>query len=694
MQILRAAYALFLAICCTTLARAAVCSPSMPSSWIVEDSAGASALASATNCVGGVFDVEWRGHVEFPETIHVLTGTFLNITGAGPGAVAVGTAINQFLNVADATVHVSGMRIENCSAELGGAIYVNASVVTFNETSFSYNTATGDGGAVYLTGESLASWTGETLFESNAAADDGGAVYLNGESLASWTGETLFGSNTAADDGGAIYFSNSDVSWSGEMTFAGNVAGGNAGAVFVDEESHLSWTGETKFQTNAGAFMGGGIYANFRSTVSWSGETNFSGNSVGTNGGAFYVRDAANVNWSGRTSFSGNSGGEGGAIMSYGELSWTGETSFSGNNAGRSGGALYVSHSYASWGGNTSFSKNTAVLDGGALNVWGGGDVHWYGETDFSSNTARENGGAVGVEDESSVSWTSRTTFFNNSCGGSGGALVAMGAINLAPGTSLFDANTAQISGGAVFMSSVGSGPVFVGSNFTANVSPRGGAVYSASSGTETVGYDTTLSVTYQECLFVDNRASSTGGAIESAAGYDEIAHTVFEGNTAGVGGALRLGGSAYLTNCTFVDNISDEDEGAAISNVGVMETSFARFSGNVFQCEPGTYVDLIDGDRYGSVCSGCPVCDGCDVQDESLVPVCTSQMEHTRSEGGDTTIETLDVDYGYWRATPTSRDVLTCYNEDACLGGVTGGPDFCRKGYEGPCECQKPLEL
>lgn len=48
--------------------------------------------------------------------------------------------------------------------------------------------------------------------------------------------------------------------------------------------------------------------------------------------------------------------------------------------------------------------------------------------------------------------------------------------------------------------------------------------------------------------------------------------------------------------------------------------------------------------------------------------------------------METLKLDPGYWRATDTSKVILSCYNEDACEGGATV-TDYCSAGYEGPCE-------
>lgn len=49
--------------------------------------------------------------------------------------------------------------------------------------------------------------------------------------------------------------------------------------------------------------------------------------------------------------------------------------------------------------------------------------------------------------------------------------------------------------------------------------------------------------------------------------------------------------------------------------------------------------------------------------------------------------LRTLHVDQGFWRATPMSRNILECYNKEACLGGLTGSAEFCALGYEGPCE-------
>lgn len=70
------------------------------------------------------------------------------------------------------------------------------------------------------------------------------------------------------------------------------------------------------------------------------------------------------------------------------------------------------------------------------------------------------------------------------------------------------------------------------------------------------------------------------------------------------------------------------------------------------------------------------------------MAPMCRDAMEHSFSDGGTGTLEMLSIERGYWRATPSSEDVLACYNADACLGGVTGAAGYCLEGYEGPCKC------
>lgn len=95
--------------------------------------------------------------------------------------------------------------------------------------------------------------------------------------------------------------------------------------------------------------------------------------------------------------------------------------------------------------------------------------------------------------------------------------------------------------------------------------------------------------------------------------------------------------------------------------------------------------------DTFSAVCKDCDGnCTGCSFGSR-VVPKCVLLSEvnitNAKSDGGTTTLEELLIDGGFWRATSNSTEVLACYNKEACKGGVSGHPDYCSEGYEGPCE-------
>ena len=71
----------------------------------------------------------------------------------------------------------------------------------------------------------------------------------------------------------------------------------------------------------------------------------------------------------------------------------------------------------------------------------------------------------------------------------------------------------------------------------------------------------------------------------------------------------------------------------------------------------------------------------------------CLAALENTMSNGADETsgvpitLETLKINSGYWRSMSNSTSILPCWNEDACLGGLTGSESYCDEAYRGPCE-------
>lgn len=229
--------------------------------------------------------------------------------------------------------------------------------------------------------------------------------------------------------------------------------------------------------------------------------------------------------------------------------------------------------------------------------------MSWEGRTDFVHNHADLNGGAVvsalsGVPHarETDVSIEGNTSFFNNSCQNYGGALMVSGPVtlNIRSEGVIFQENSAGSAGGAVCLTGVGMGPEFHEIRFDSNSAQIGGAVYSTGSGTALLTSGEEFPVTYYGCTFVANRATASGGAIESAAGKDLVTNCTFVSNTATQGGAMRLAGSASLSSCCFEKNRADIGGGPAMSNVGLTDKlESCLFANNDVRCSPGSFLDF-----------------------------------------------------------------------------------------------------
>ena len=374
---------------------------------------------------------------------------------------------------------------------------------------------------------------------------------------------------------GTLVVSNTDV-------FSGR---GNAGGAIVAVRSVLTFNRTSFVRNGAENGNGGAMHISDGSSVSIVGGK-FEYNSAHTRGGAVFVSDSSMVSYN--TAWINNySAFDGGAayVTTNSNVSLS-AAEFVDNFGSGSGGAIFLhTGSLVTIGGGI-FRSNFALSDGGAV----GSSV-----LDSANNPA--NSGLVirGV-----------ATFDGNSCGGNGGALALLGGISVDISTAgiNFLHNMANVAGGAIFVSGIGVGPVFENASFVSNSAVIGGAVSIVASGTAATVADPSYSTTFDRCRFIDNRAERTGGAIDTAAGRDAFANSVFERNRASTGGALRLAGTtAAISNCSFVDNMSDDREGTAISNDGYFSTmEELYFSGNVFDCPETMYLGYIavSGDFLG----------------------------------------------------------------------------------------------
>lgn len=613
------------------------------------ESAGALALQSSSSAswVGEVtFDnnsaQQFAGALHVQDESHVrwnaTTVITFNRAGFTGGAV-------RLTNGSSASWSGNMTYVGNHGLAGGAVIMERYSAAFWSGTTTAFgNTADTDGGAVYVSDSSSAVWDGNTNFSGNAAGE-GGAIRATLNSGLSFAGKIDFRGNRAVDIdradvaplGGAISTLFCTVSFDGEATFTGN-QGEKAGGALYMAETIASFSGTTWFRDNAASR--GGAVSVFRSTVVFDGNAYFHGNSATDSGGAVYADTLSNVSLVGEAELVGNvsPGGGGLAVLDGSNVSWSGKTTLADNHARgdgpEAGGALFVSGAMASWSGETTFDSNSAGFSGGGVYVMNRADVFWSGDTtfldctasygaallvlngstagwtghtEFVSNTATSFGGGIGSlflyeggnSESSSLAINGSTTFANNSAGTTGGGMALNGMLTVRFQTPdiLFVANSAEVVGGAVFVSSFGVGLVFPGVRFVDNVSGAGGAVYVTGSGNEALDdflFTPESATKFDGCQFMGNRATATGGALETVAGQDHISNSIFVGNTAGVGGALRLGGKTFMDNCSFVDNRSDEGEGPAVDNVGfVGRMTGASFIGNVFNCQPGEYLEL-----------------------------------------------------------------------------------------------------
>eukprot|EP00903_Cladosiphon_okamuranus_P016944 g15619.t1 len=621
--------------------------------------------------------------------------------------------------------------VNNEASSGGGGIYasLDSNVAVGGETTFANNSAYA-GGGIHMIYESAVTINGITAFEDNSAGGTGGAIYVNTNSNVTAGGETTFVTNRSGRDGGAIFaIYGSSVAVGDETTFIGNIADTDGGAFFVHTECSVTIAGTTAFTDNTAGFYGGAMYMTFYNIVTVGGGTTFIDNRAGAEGGGIHMLSGGMVLIAEETTFVNNSASSGGGIniLTDSHVILEGKTTFADNVASRDGGAIGAnSQCSLAIGGETTFENNRAGTSGGALFVSSDSNMTISGDTSFTDNNSGEDGGALFCQDSNCLIDSTNMLFTSNSAGGDGGAISAANGATLSiRGAVLLQDNTAENNGGAVSsfsgtitteegstfsnntaIAGAGGGLYcstcvanFTGGIFTANRAVWGGgmALFSTGSAWSEAEPDTSGPTNTTGCTFQHNNATD-GGGIYSAAGYDIIRDCRFEANFAtGSGGAyLHSGVAVDLDRCTFVGNKAGE-EGLAVLSLGIAENiSDAEFDSNSFFCSTGTYgyemeqteAEVSDTCRFDVVCARCgsTTCQETPgtVINSTLVPTCQPMMtgaDSTSNAGA--TLQTLDLEPGYYRTSPTSRDVLECHREEACIGG-NDASQYCAEGYQG----------
>ena len=306
-------------------------------------------------------------------SVTITNDNFDNSSGSGNMA-GVGGAIANF----GGTLSVSGTKFSNNSGQ-GGAVYVNSGTATFSGDTFTANTTISNGGAVYLN-SGTATFTNDIFTDNTSTSSftplgEGGALFVSSlTTTVTSTGDTFSG-NTATNSGGAIY--NEGTLTLTDDTFDNSSGSGNSakngGAIY-------SFTGTLKvvdstFSTNKATSSGGAVYQD-HGTATLTGDT-FSANTA-SDGAAIYVLWSNAVLTADDSTFTGNTASFfGGAIFnSNGSLSFACDTitknsaPFGGGILGHSDGNIKVFDTILD--GNTATTTGADVYNQGTFTSSGG----------------------------------------------------------------------------------------------------------------------------------------------------------------------------------------------------------------------------------------------------------------------------------------------------------------------------------
>lgn len=147
------------------------------------------------------------------------------------------------VNDADNPLRIKAV-FDGISGRSGSAIFHYGYLDLLSGSVFSNNTASGDGGAVYINDtQGLVNFY-KTRFENNSSTR-GGAVFAL-ETPLTFYGGTGFYNNSATDFGGAIHVINGKLNFNtdaGDIIFSGNNAGGKPNDIYMTDNSVLNING-------------------------------------------------------------------------------------------------------------------------------------------------------------------------------------------------------------------------------------------------------------------------------------------------------------------------------------------------------------------------------------------------------------------------------------------------------------------
>ena len=340
-----------------------------------------------------------------------------DVAGFGGGAI---TLWGDGGTDTEALAHsVTGTTFSKNSADLGGAVAIMkqngfdvAGNTTFMDDTFTGNNAV-NGGAIYAENENI-TVSGNSSFEENTASQNGGAIYiLKGSTLTVEEG-TTFSKNTAETNGGAIagtWGDNSSLTVTGSYFTENAARSGGAIALWNPATDATYTVSNTIFDGNTATKKGGAIailsetgigdQVFAKAEATFNGDT-FTGNTAGESGGALHL-EYANVTITDSTFTANEAGKQGGAIYNAADssITFTGTNTFSGNMAAGEANDIYNLGNITVKDGTTSLGGGL-TLAGGTVNVADNGTL--AGTVTWQNGSVDANKGLIVIDKKGNAS--------------------------------------------------------------------------------------------------------------------------------------------------------------------------------------------------------------------------------------------------------------------------------------------------
>ena len=564
---------------------------------------------------------------------------------------------------------ISNSLIEKNNASIGGGIYYNVTAPNCQiiNTKFVENTAVTHGGAIDCNASRMGLFN--TTFNKNYAYI-GAALCREINSTAGYGKNNTFINNYAEHAGAALawinatrisidtyHFYNNHVGFSGGAIYVGegsknceilncvfdnnwvdNDVDGHGGAIEWYSEKGLVYNSEF---TNNRAYNGGAIYvgsasgeinitkSTFRDNVALTtggaisidasavtvNASNFYNNNA-TKGGALYVGGIGTDNYIYGSVFEGNNAisssetamdGFGGAIDWVASSGTIVDTRFTDNHADYGGGVYFGKNSIDSRIENCLFEKNDAKYNGGAIDC--NASSMYLTNTVFDGNVAQF-GAALCRETNAQSGSGENNTFKNNHAYVSGAALGWMGSVGITIINYTFINNSADVAGGAIYVSPTSHNCSVIDCNFEDNYvtkategwATHGGGEFgwtawdgtpmtyrtdwttdsSKATTTEVLPTETIFYYTIDEHL---DAALGNGGAMYISASNATIKNTNFTGNTARLGGGIYVGaesGNTIINVSVWRNNVAYERGGAINLHASGVHIDDGKFYDNL----------------------------------------------------------------------------------------------------------------